>query len=44
MRAVDQAEEIVSLLADICDIVLVSMHGGGEGSDFSMLHENVRLF
>jgi DNA-binding NarL/FixJ family response regulator len=33
LRGYRQAEEIVRLLADTCDIVIVSFHGGAEGAD-----------
>jgi hypothetical protein len=34
MRDITLAENIVKTLADSCDIVLVSVHAGGEGKDF----------
>lgn len=34
LRMSSMAEQIVRFLADTCDIVLISMHGGAEGSDY----------
>jgi hypothetical protein len=31
---IEEAKNIVKLLADTCDIVIVSFHGGAEGADF----------
>ncbi len=35
----DEAETIVKYLADTCDIVIVSFHGGAEGADYQRVPE-----
>jgi len=39
-----KAEEIVRLLADTCDIVIVSFHGGAEGADFQHVPKTDEVF
>ncbi|MBS0011915.1 MAG: CapA family protein [Bacteroidales bacterium] len=34
LHNVKRAEEIISMLEDSCDIVVVSVHGGGEGAEY----------
>jgi poly-gamma-glutamate capsule biosynthesis protein CapA/YwtB (metallophosphatase superfamily) len=44
LRDLSKAEEIVKYLADTCDIVLVSMHAGGEGQDFQHITRENEVF
>ncbi len=44
LRDLDQAESIVRLLNDTCDIVIVSMHGGAEGHDHQHVTRNKEIF
>jgi hypothetical protein len=44
MRNSSEAASLVRFLADSCDIVLVSMHGGGEGSDFQHVTRKSETF
>jgi hypothetical protein len=39
-----RAGEIVRMLADTCDIVIVSFHGGAEGADFQNVTKTVEMF
>lgn len=39
-----KAGEIVRMLADTCDIVIVSFHGGAEGADFQNVPKTVEMF
>ncbi|TAL64641.1 MAG: CapA family protein [Bacteroidetes bacterium] len=39
-----KAGEIVRMLADTCDIVIVSFHGGSEGADFQNVPKTVEMF
>lgn len=39
-----KAEEIVSHLADTCDIVIVSFHGGAEGVDYQHITKKEEMF
>jgi len=39
-----KAEEIVKKLADTCDIVIVSFHGGAEGADFQHVPREHEIF
>ncbi len=39
-----KAEEIVRMLADTCDIVIVSFHGGAEGADFQRVPKTEEFF
>jgi hypothetical protein len=41
---VTQAGEIVRMLADTCDIVIVSFHGGAEGAEFQNVPKTVEMF
>jgi len=40
----EKAGEIVRMLADTCDIVIVSFHGGAEGADFQNVPKKNELF
>lgn len=40
----DRAAEIVRMLADTCDIVIVSFHGGAEGADFQHVPKTNEIF
>lgn len=40
----DKAVEIVRMLADTCDIVIVSFHGGAEGADFQNVPKKNELY
>jgi len=44
INEVSQAEEIVSSLADTCDIVIVSFHGGAEGSEYQHVTREDEIF
>jgi hypothetical protein len=39
-----KAEEIVKHLADTCDIVIVSFHGGAEGADYQHITKTEEMF
>jgi len=39
-----KAEEIIRKLADTCDIVIVSFHGGAEGADYQRVPKNEEIF
>ena len=39
-----KAGEIVSFLADTCDIVIVSFHGGAEGAEFQSVPKTIEMF
>jgi hypothetical protein len=41
---IKKAGEIVKMLADTCDIVIVSFHGGAEGADYQNVPREVELF
>jgi hypothetical protein len=41
---ISKAGEIVRMLADTCDIVIVSFHGGAEGADFQNVPKTVEMF
>jgi hypothetical protein len=41
---ISKAAEIVRMLVDTCDIVIVSFHGGAEGSEFQNVPKNVEMF
>jgi hypothetical protein len=41
---IDKASEVVSKLADTCDIVIVSFHGGAEGADFQHVPKKHEIF
>jgi hypothetical protein len=40
----DRAEEIVKHLADTCDLVIVSFHGGAEGADYQHVPKTEEIF
>jgi poly-gamma-glutamate capsule biosynthesis protein CapA/YwtB (metallophosphatase superfamily) len=44
LRDYTQAKSIVKFLADSCDIVIVSMHGGAEGADFQHVTRKTETF
>lgn len=44
INEVSLAEEIVRKLADTCDIVIVSFHGGAEGSDYQHVTREDEMF
>lgn len=44
LRDVSRAENIVRFLADTCDIVIVSMHGGAEGRDHQHVTRTREIF
>lgn len=44
LRNMDQAESIVHLLSDTCDIVIVSMHGGAEGFEHQHVTRQSEIF
>lgn len=44
IRNLNQAESIVRLLNDTCDIIIVSMHGGAEGRDHQHVTRNTEIF
>jgi len=41
---IDKAELIVKFLADTCDIVIVSFHGGAEGADYQHVTRADEMF
>jgi hypothetical protein len=41
---IEKAEEIVRSLADTCDIVIVSFHGGAEGADYQHVPKADEMF
>ena len=41
---IDAAAAIVRHLADTCDIVIVSFHGGAEGADFQNVPKEIEMF
>ena len=41
---ISKAEEIVKLLADTCNIVIVSVHGGAEGADYQHVPKTEEMF
>jgi hypothetical protein len=41
---IPRAGEIVRMLADTCDIVIVSFHGGAEGAEFQNVPKTVEMF
>jgi poly-gamma-glutamate capsule biosynthesis protein CapA/YwtB (metallophosphatase superfamily) len=41
---VTKAAEIVRMLADTCDVVIVSFHGGAEGADFQHVPKTDEIF
>ena len=41
---IEKAEEIVRKLADTCDIVIVSFHGGAEGADYQHVPKADEMF
>jgi hypothetical protein len=44
INELDKAGEIVRMLADTCDIVIVSFHGGAEGADFQNVPKINEIF
>ncbi len=44
INEISEAGKIVRKLADICDIVIVSFHGGAEGSDYQNVPKTVEMF
>ncbi len=44
IRNLSDAESIVRMLSDTCDIVIVSMHGGAEGRDHQHVTRNTEIF
>jgi poly-gamma-glutamate capsule biosynthesis protein CapA/YwtB (metallophosphatase superfamily) len=44
INEVSKAEEIVRMLADTCDIVIVSFHGGAEGAEYQDVPKAVEIF
>jgi len=44
INELDKAAEIVRMLADSCDIVIVSFHGGAEGADFQNVPKKNELY
>jgi hypothetical protein len=44
LNETDRAAEIVRMLADTCDIVIVSFHGGAEGADFQNVPKTTEIF
>ena len=44
LNDLDKAGEIVRMLADSCDIVIVSFHGGAEGKDFQNVTRKSEIF
>lgn len=44
INELSEAGEIVRLLADTCDIVIVSFHGGAEGADFQNVPREDEIF
>lgn len=44
LRNISNAKQIVSFLADSCDLVLVSMHGGAEGSSYQHVTRQTETF
>ena len=41
---IDEAKKIVRMLADTCDIVIVSFHGGAEGADYQHVPRRHEIF
>lgn len=44
LHDVKRAEEIISMLEDSCDIVVVSVHGGGEGAEHQHVTREVEYY
>jgi hypothetical protein len=44
INELEKAGEIVKMLADTCDIVIVSFHGGAEGADFQNVPRKNEIF
>lgn len=44
LNDLDKAAEIVRMLADTCDIVIVSFHGGAEGAGFQHVPKKAEIF
>jgi hypothetical protein len=44
LNETENAAEIVRMLADTCDIVIVSFHGGAEGADFQRVPKTTEIF
>lgn len=44
INEVSKAAEIVKMLADTCDIVIVSFHGGAEGAEFQNVPKSMEVF
>jgi hypothetical protein len=44
INEISKAEEIVRMLADTCDIVIVSFHGGAEGAEFQNVPKSMEMF
>jgi hypothetical protein len=44
INELEKAGEIVRMLADTCDIVIVSFHGGAEGADFQNVPKKNEIF
>jgi hypothetical protein len=44
LNETDKAAGIVKMLADTCDVVIVSFHGGAEGADFQYVPKAMEVF
>jgi hypothetical protein len=44
LNEIEKAAAIVKMLADTCDIVIVSFHGGAEGADFQHVPKSSEIF
>jgi hypothetical protein len=44
INEISRAGEIVSMLADTCNIVIVSFHGGAEGAEFQNVPKTIEIF
>jgi Bacterial capsule synthesis protein PGA_cap len=44
LNEIERASAIVRMLADTCDIVIVSFHGGAEGADFQHVPKTNEIF
>jgi hypothetical protein len=44
LNEIDKAATIVKMLADTCDIVIVSVHGGAEGAEFQHVPKTTEIF